>query len=355
MTAARAVLDRRTFLASCGVAAMAASAGIPANSQAAVKLKAVNPTRSASSWPMWLAAEAGYFAKYGLEVTPTFGVHPVGIAGLMSEEIQYTNYSLDDTAAASARDPVLMVIGSVLHRGSFALMARAEFKSVQELKGKRFGIGRVGDPPYHYTVGLFKDYGMKAGDVQWVPTGADASARVTMLISGQIDAALITPPSWYRLELQGLRPLTLLEDHESMVVTVGNTYKKSWLAKHSDVPERVLRAQAEAVHRLYSDKQAAIAAYRKYDPSISEADTARVYDNVVRVGLLDRIPLIQTSAVTAVIDRIGADIPAVKAFDFNRLIDNRPVRMLIDEGFFEKLYGPGIKAEQDKKLKAAFS
>jgi ABC-type nitrate/sulfonate/bicarbonate transport system substrate-binding protein len=273
----------------------------------------------------------------------------------MSEEIQYTNYSLDDSAAASVRDPVLMVVGSILHRGSFALMARAELKSVQELKGKRFGVGRVGDPPYHYTVGLFKDYGMKASDVQWVPTGADASARVTMLISGQIEAALITSPAWYRLEQQGLKPLTLLEDHESMVVTVGNTYKKSWLAKHPDVPERILRAQGEAVHRLYSDKPAAITAYRKYDQSISEVDAARVYDNVVRVGLLDRIPLIQTSAVAAVIDRIGTDIPVVKTFDFNRLIDNRPVRKLIDEGFFEKLYGPGIRAEQDKKLKAAFA
>jgi ABC-type nitrate/sulfonate/bicarbonate transport system substrate-binding protein len=355
MTTARAVLDRRTFLASCGASAMAASGTVTASSQAAVKLKAINPTRSVSSWPMWLAIEAGYFAKYGLEVAPTFGVHPVGIAGLMSEEIQYTNYSLDDSAAASVRDPVLMVVGSILHRGSFALMARAELKSVQELKGKRFGVGRVGDPPYHYTVGLFKDYGMKASDVQWVPTGADASARVTMLISGQIEAALITSPAWYRLEQQGLKPLTLLEDHESMVVTVGNTYKKSWLAKHPDVPERILRAQGEAVHRLYSDKPAAITAYRKYDQSISEVDAARVYDNVVRVGLLDRIPLVQTSAVAAVIDRIGADIPVVKTFDFNRLIDNRPVRKLIDEGFFEKLYGPGIRAEQDKKLKAAFA
>jgi ABC-type nitrate/sulfonate/bicarbonate transport system substrate-binding protein len=355
MSAPRGVLDRRTFLASCGAAAMVASGTVPASTQAAVNLKAINPTRSTSSWPMWLAIEAGYFAKYGLDVAPTFGVHPVGIAGLMSEEIQYTNYSLDDSAAASARDSVLTVVGSILHRGSFALMARAELKSVQELKGKRFGVGRVGDPPYHYTVGLFRDYGLKAGDVQWVPTGADASARVTMLISGQIDAALITSPAWYRLEQQGLKPLTLLEDHEDLVATVGNTFKKSWLAKHADVPERILRAQGEAVHRLYSDKPAAIAAYRKYDQSISETDAARVYDNVVRVGLLDRIPLIQASAVAAVIDRIGADIPAVKTFDFNRLIDNRPVRKLIDEGFFEKLYGPGIKDEQDRRLKAAFA
>jgi ABC-type nitrate/sulfonate/bicarbonate transport system substrate-binding protein len=355
MTATRTFLDRRAFLMYCGAAAMAVGPAVPANSQAAAKLKAINPTRSVTSWPMWLAIEGGYFAKYGLEVTPTFGVHPVGIAGLISEEIQFTNYALDDNAAASARDPVLMVIGSILHRSSFALMARAELKSVQDLKGKRMGVGRVGDPPYHYTVALFKEYGMKAGDVQWVPTGADASTRVTMLISGQIDAALITAPAWYRLEQQGLKPLTLLEDHESIVSTVGNTYKKSWLAKNSDVPERVLRAQAEAVHRLYNDKPAAIAAYRKHDPSISEVDVARVHDNVLRVGLLDRIPLTQANAVAAVIDRIGADIPAVKTFDFNRLIDNRPVRKLIEEGFFEKLYGPGIKAEQERKLKAAFA
>jgi hypothetical protein len=54
-----------------------------------------------------------------------------------------------------------------------------------------------------------------------------------------------------------------------------------------------------------------------------------------------------------VIERIGGDIPAVKSFDFSQMVDNRPVRKLITEGFFVKLYGPDIKAEQDKKLEAA--
>jgi len=253
------------------------------------------------------------------------------------------------------RDPVLITIGSLLHKGSFALMARPEIQSVEALKGKRVGVGRVGDPPYHYTVGLIKDYGLKSGDVQWVPTGTDASARVTMLISGQIEAALITPPSWYKLEAQGMKPLTLLEDHENMVLTVGNVYKKSWVAQNPDVPERVLRAQGEAVHRFYTDKAAAVAAYRKYDPSAAQADIERVYDNAVRVNIIDRIPLMQKTAGAAVVDRIGADIPALKTFDFQSVIDNKPVRKMIDEGFFEKLYGPSIKAEQDQRLKGAYA
>jgi ABC-type nitrate/sulfonate/bicarbonate transport system substrate-binding protein len=345
-------IDRRAFLAT-GCAAISVLASTSAWSQTPETLKAINPTRSGSSWPMWIAAEAGYFKKYGLDVTPAFGVHPVGIAGLISGEVQFTNYSLDDIAAADVRDPVLIVVGSVLHRATFALMARPEFKTVEELKGKRVGVGRVGDPPYHYTVGLFRDYGLKSNDVQWIPTGSDASARVTMLLSGQMDAALITPPSYYRLEQQGLRPLTVLQDHPSIVITVGNTYKKSWLANHADVPERVLRAQAEAVHLFYNDKAAAVSAYRKYDPSISEADCNRAYDEARRAGILDRIPLVQKAAADAVVERIGGDIPAVKSFDFSQMVDNRPVRKLIDEGFFVKLYGPEIKAEQDKKLEAA--
>ena len=110
-------LNRRAFMAtSC--AAVSTIATLPAWSQTLEPLKAVNPTRSGSSWPMWIAAEDGYFKKYGLEVTPTFGVHPVGVAGLISGEIQFTNYSLDDIAATAVREPVLIIIGSILHHRS---------------------------------------------------------------------------------------------------------------------------------------------------------------------------------------------------------------------------------------------
>ena len=353
MQHSRFAIDRRSLLA--GAAALSAVGASGARAQAKTKMKGINPTRSASSWTMWIAKESGYYEKYGLDVTPEFGVHPVGIAGLISNDVQFTNYSLDDVAAATMRDPVLTMVGSLLHKGSFALMARQDIPNVEALKGKKIGVGRVGDPPYHYTVGLIQDYGLKSGDIQWVPTGTDASARVTMLVTGQIDAALITPPSWYKLEAQGLKPLTLLEDHPNTVLTVGNVYKKSWVAQNPDVPERVLRAQGEAVPRFYTAQAASIAAYRKYDPSVSQADLERVYDNAVRVNIIDRIPLLQKIAGEAVVGRIGPDIPALKTFDFSTVIDNKPVRKMIDEGFFEKLYWPSIKAEQDARLKGAYA
>ena len=44
----------------------------------------------------------------------------------------------------------------------------------------------------------------------------------------------------------------------------------------------------------------------------------------------------------------------MKKFDFKTVLDNSIVERLIKEGFFEKLYGPGIKAEEERKAKIAF-
>jgi hypothetical protein len=44
----------------------------------------------------------------------------------------------------------------------------------------------------------------------------------------------------------------------------------------------------------------------------------------------------------------------LKKFDFRTVIDNAAVDRLVREGFFEKLYGPGIKADEDRRAKTAF-
>jgi len=44
----------------------------------------------------------------------------------------------------------------------------------------------------------------------------------------------------------------------------------------------------------------------------------------------------------------------MRKFDFRSVIDNGIVDRLVKEGFFEKLFGPGIKAEQERKAKLAF-
>lgn len=44
----------------------------------------------------------------------------------------------------------------------------------------------------------------------------------------------------------------------------------------------------------------------------------------------------------------------MKKFDFHSVLDNSIVERLVKEGFFEKLFGPGIKAEEERKTKIAY-
>src|SRR5215475_13976139 len=62
------------------------------------------PTRTGQVWPLYIAKEGGYYAKYGYDVKLSFGVHPAGIAMLVSNEAVMTPYTLEQAMQASSKD-----------------------------------------------------------------------------------------------------------------------------------------------------------------------------------------------------------------------------------------------------------
>jgi hypothetical protein len=44
----------------------------------------------------------------------------------------------------------------------------------------------------------------------------------------------------------------------------------------------------------------------------------------------------------------------MRRFDYRSIIDHTVLDRIVKEGFFEKLFGPGIKAEIDSKSKQAY-
>jgi hypothetical protein len=44
----------------------------------------------------------------------------------------------------------------------------------------------------------------------------------------------------------------------------------------------------------------------------------------------------------------------LKAGNYRTVIDNSTVDRLVKEGFFQKLFGPSIRAEEERKAKLAF-
>jgi ABC-type nitrate/sulfonate/bicarbonate transport system substrate-binding protein len=344
----------RVRVALCLAASLAASA---AWAQKLQKVTINYPNRSGSQWPLFIAKDGGYYQKYGLDVNLVFGVHPAGIAMLVSGEGQMVNSSLEQLMLAASKDGSLVLIGSSLNRGTFALMARKDIPSVKALKGKRIAVSRIGDAPYGYLLALLAKSGLTARDVQWITVGTDVSGRAAALQSGRADATLLTAPAYFRLEDAGYKTLANLAEHADIFASTAYIMKKSVIQADPGLAERLIEAHAEAIKRFYSDKAFAVKVFLKYDPQTNPSDIGRVYDLYAKPNAFERVPYILAGAVKAVVDQEQSDpqlAAQVKAYDFHKVIDNSYVDRLVKQGFFEKLYGPEIKAEEQRKAKLAF-
>jgi len=313
------------------------------------------PTRTGQVWPLYIAKEGGYYAKYGFDVKLAFGVHPAGIAMLVSGEAVMTPYTLEQAMQASSKDASMVMVGSPFKKSLFALMANKSITSMKDLKGKRVGVSQIGDAPYNYTIGLLAKGGLTQRDVQWLTVGTDVNGRAAALLSNRVDATMLTAPVYFKLEQDGYRNLGNISDYDDIYAPSVFLFKKSTVTANPKLPEALIKAHAEAIKRFYDDKAFAVKAYLAWDKQ-DQADIERVYDHYKKVNTYERVPYVLSPAVQYILDhpadaQVGAQM---KKFDFRSVIDNSIVERLVKEGFFEQLHGPGIRAEQERKAKLAF-
>lgn len=335
------------------------SSSEPAAEQTAGTLTSIKinyPNRSGSQWPLFLAKEGGYYEKYGLSVDLEFGVHPTGIAMLTSGQGSEVNSSLEQMMQAASKDGSLSLVGSSLNRGTFALMASPTINDMSELKGQRIAVSQIGDAPYGYVIALLDRAGLTSRDVEWIPVGQGVSARMAALTSGRVDATLLTAPVYFRAEDQGYHTLANLAERQDIFASTAYTVRTEDVQNNPDLVESLIKAQAEAIKRFYEDKEFAVNAYLAYDPEQSIADIERIWEMYSRSQALERIPYVLQGAVDAVIAQQADPQIAeqMKAYDFSQVINNSFVDRLVQEGFFEELYGPEIVSEQESKAAAAF-
>ena len=312
-------------------------------------------TRTGTTWPLYIAKEGGYFQKFGLDAGIVFGVHPAGIAMVVSGEAVMTNYPLEQAMIAVSRDGSLAIVGSPYRKSLFALMAGKGVAGVRALKGKRVGVSQLGDAPYNYAVALLGKFGLTPRDVQWVPIGTDVNGRAAALTSGRVDATMLTAPVYFRLEEQGFQSLANTSDYDDIYAPTVYLFKKTTVASNPKLVEALIKAHTEAIKRFYDDKAFALQAYIKYTQEKPE-ELARVYDRYAKTNTFERVPYVTNAAVQYVIEHPVDEQVAtqLRKFDFHTVIDNRIVERLVKEGFFEKLFGPQIEQEERQKAEQAF-
>jgi ABC-type nitrate/sulfonate/bicarbonate transport system substrate-binding protein len=313
------------------------------------------PTLSGGSWHLFVTKEGGYYEKYGLDTDLVFGLHPLGVAMLTNGEGQMANYSMEQALIAASRDGSFRLVGSALNKGTFALMASPSISSVDQLVGRRYGVSQIGDAPYNYSVALLAQFGLTSRDVQWTPVGTGAAGRAAALVAGRVDATLLTAPTYFSLEEQGFTKLADMTEFDDIYASSTYMMSRDEIAESPELAEQLIKAHADGIARFYADREFAIDAYLVYDPESNREDIERVYDGYMENNLFERVPYVLRGAVESILEQAdrGAN-PQLETFDFSTVIDNSIVDRLIDEGFFEDVFGPDIVGEQERKAALAY-
>jgi ABC-type nitrate/sulfonate/bicarbonate transport system substrate-binding protein len=257
---------------------------------------------------------------------------------------------------AASKDGSLVIVGSPLNSGLFAMMANADIKGPADLKGKKFGVSQLGDAPYNFAVAILEKYGLNSRDVDWIPIGTEGGGRVAALVAGRVDATMVPPPAYFKLEQQGFKEIANLADYRDLYAPMSYVFKKSVIAADPTLPERLIKANAEAIKRYYEDKPFAMQAYAVYDPAQAAADIERIYDHDREDNTYERVPYVLAPAVDYIVNHQPDQqlLARLKAYDFHQVIDNSYVEKLVREGYFRELFGAGVAAEEERKAPLAF-
>jgi NitT/TauT family transport system substrate-binding protein len=317
-----------------GAAPAPAAAATIAPAPVALRLGLNTPTANIA--PVWVAKEAGFFAKYGIdaELSPIPGGERV-VSALISGEIPLTILAGTGLVAARLGGADLAFYGSLANRLRYWLYARPEVGAVADLRGRRVAVtSRGGIVRRAADLALERNGLDPERDVTYVTTG-QITESVTALFAGAVDAALLSPPGTFRAEDEGMRLLVNTHEYDFAAVISGIAGTRGWVGEHEDVARRALQAIAEGIaysHREKEPTKAIIARWTQTDDPVLLERTYQTVSPGWERGL--RVP---PEAIRNELDGIAADLPAARDAAPEQFYDNRLVDALEREGFFREI------------------
>jgi NitT/TauT family transport system substrate-binding protein len=170
------------------------------------------------------------------------------------------------------------------HRPMFWLLARDNYGSVEELKGRRIGFHPRQSPPACFCRIVLRGYGLDPDhDVEPVAMSpGDYSHHLRHLVEGTLDAAFVgsTLAPEVTAQEKGLRVLTYVGDHFS-IPTVGVAVDPTHLAPDDPAVLALVRANRRALRTIHDEPDLAARYINDLIPSLTETQARQHYERYV--------------------------------------------------------------------------
>lgn len=287
--ARRGVLHKAAALV--GAAASASLAHASAGD--AGKAQAGNPTplrvaivsRTFFYVPLWAAIARGEFQRAGI-------APEISILGNASQSEKLLSGELDLAIAtpeaalqnAAAGGPLRIVAGNT-GRLTHALIARAPFRTIESLRGRRLGILNRVEGTFFQMQTMLAQHGLHyPGDYELVETGG-VPPRHKALLEERIDAGLQSIPWTYAAEEAGMNNLGDITRYVPDWQFVSINANVLWARQHADLLMRFLTVMLRSTQWVHANRAEAAAIAERELPA-GAAHALKAWDHYISTNAL---------------------------------------------------------------------
>jgi len=295
---------------------------------------------SADQLVMWVAKDAGIFAKNNLEVQLVyFTGGTTSVMAMVSGDAPMIQASGPGivSAALAGSDPVYVVGGIVTL--DYWLMTLPEIKTPEQLKGGSVAIARFGGAADFVARFALARLGLNPlKDVTIVQTGSTPE-RLAAMESRRVQATVLVSPTTFIAQKKGyylmgdVAALGLAYQHQ------GGATTRRFIREHPDVVRNFVKSYIETVHRMKTDRPGGMKILAKYLHLDDKEVLEKTYDSSIADNKLPPKQYPTLEGLQTILDQLGQKDTKARAAKPQDFVDARFVEEFDKSGFIDNLYG----------------
>jgi len=282
-------------------------------------LRVATPGALTGALPIYLGAKKGVFSKYGLsvEVIATRN-EQMNMQALMSDSVQFLTSSSTGLFYLGKQGLDAVGLASWNNSSPYSLASRIKIKELKELKGRKIASSGAGGRADAYIRFMLAQVGLDyRSDAQIIPLSGGSAVRLAAVVSGNLDATLISSLQGRQAEKLGLTVIPVPLEYIWGI----NITRRSFMSKNRGVVKNYLRGLADSVRLMMADRASTLAVMAQV-LKIDDADSLEYAYKTMRAD--SRPDLFPTEeAIVNVLrtmsyeDPAFASIPPYKFFDLS--------------------------------------
>ena len=261
----------------------------------------------------------GYYGAEGLDAELIAMRAPTANLALVSGSVEFSTVPLLGLTTA-LRGGALKVLLVHFDKPQHALYAKSELQNIRALRGKKIAVAGPAVIDDILLREILSANGIDPGrDLSILSMGA-ADTRVTGLISGSVDAAMLIAPFTFTAKDAGFRELVVFRDHGYLLPSGGIVSRDETLRSDPALVERFVRASLMGFIHSRNNRIGAIRVLSK-SLKIDEQIATKIYDasrpTMTADGALSDDAQKRMAAFVAQTSSLKEISPMEKVFDFS--------------------------------------